>query len=93
MVLQCTVIHGVKMKDKREKDDRFFSIELKSKSSLKNVALTNGSNENVLVEGTIGQLQHAEFAEEVIFQIVGNKGVLRIDLSENEIARKKLEAE
>ena len=90
--MQFTVIHGVKMRDKREKDDRFFSIELKSRSSLKNVALTNGSNETVLVEGTIGQLQHAEFAEEVILQIVGNKGVLRIDLSENEIAGKKREA-
>ena len=75
------------------KDDRFFSIELKSKTSLKNVALTNGSNEIVLVEGTIGQLERAEFAEGVILQVVGNKGVLRIDLSENEITKKKPEAE
>ena len=73
------------------KDDRFFSIELKSKSNLKNVALTNGSNEIVLVEGTIGQLERAEFAEGVILQIVGDKGVLRIDLSENEITKKKQE--
>jgi hypothetical protein len=79
------------MVDKKNKDERFFSIELKSKTSLKNVALTNALNENVLVEGTVGQLERAEFAEGVILQIVGNKGVLRIDLSENEITRKKAE--
>ena len=75
------------------KDERVFSIELKSKTSLKNVALTNDSKEIVLVEGTIGQLVHAEFAEGVILQIVGNKGVLRIDLSENEITKKKQETQ
>ena len=33
--------------------ERFFSVELKSKVNLKNVTLSNGSHENVLVEGTI----------------------------------------
>ena len=73
------------------RDERIFSIELKSKTSLKQVALTNDSKENVLVEGTIGQLMQAQFAEGVILQIVGNKGILRIDLSENEITKKKQE--
>ncbi len=75
------------MTSKQEKNDRFFTIELKSKTNLKNVALSNSSNETVLIEGTIGQLEQAEFAEGVILQIVGNKGVLRIDLSENEITK------
>ena len=81
------------MTGKKLKDDRFFSIELKRKSNLKNVVLTNDSNEIVLVEGTIGHLERADFAEGVILQIVGSKGFLRIDLSENEITKKKLEAE
>ena len=34
---------------------RFFSVELKSKRDLKNVALTNGSSDSVLLEGTIGE--------------------------------------
>ena len=75
------------MTSKQEKNDRFFTIELKSKTNLKNVALSNSSNETVLLEGTIGQLEQAEFAEGVILQIVGNKGVLRVDLSENEITK------
>jgi len=69
--------------------ERFFSVELKSKVSLKNVTLTNGSFENVLLEGTLGQLQHASFAEDVILEVVGDKGVLRINLSQNEIKESK----
>lgn len=73
--------------------ERFFSVELKSKVNLKNVTLTNGSHENVLVEGTIGQLQRAEFAEDVILEVVGNKGVLRINLCPDEIKKKAVKKE
>jgi hypothetical protein len=69
--------------------ERFFSVELKSKVNLKNITLTNGGHENVLVEGTIGELQHAGFAEGVILEIVGDKGVLRINLSQDEIRSKE----
>jgi len=69
--------------------ERFFSVELKSKVSLKNVTLTNSGLENVLLEGTLGQLQHASFAEDVILEVVGDKGVLRINLAQNEIKENK----
>jgi hypothetical protein len=73
--------------------ERFFSIELKSKVNLKNVTLTNGTHENVLVEGTIGNLQRAEFAEDVILEVVGDKGVLRINLCKDEIKKKSRQEE
>ncbi|MGZ8889658.1 MAG: hypothetical protein ACXW1D_09045 [Halobacteriota archaeon] len=66
---------------------RFFSVELKSKSDLKNVTLTNGSSNNVLLEGTIGELLQAKFAEGIILEIVGKDGVLRVDLGEEEIQK------
>jgi len=62
-----------------------FSIELTSKQYIKTINLANGSRESVLVEGTIGQLQNAEFAEDVVLEITGTKGVLRIDLSREQI--------
>jgi hypothetical protein len=65
--------------------ERFFSIELKSKANLKNVSLTNGQHDSAVIEGTIGELQSCSFAEEVVFEVVGTKGVLRVDLHENEI--------
>jgi hypothetical protein len=75
------------MKNKTENKERVFSVELKSKRHLKNVTLTNGSSDSVLVEGTIGELVQATFEEDIILEVVGKKGVLRIDLSENEIKK------
>jgi hypothetical protein len=76
------------MKDDVENDERFFSVELKSKISLKNITMTNGSSDSVLVEGTIGKLVQAAFVEDVILEVVGEKGVLRINLEEKELRRK-----
>jgi len=73
--------------DKKSNEERFFSVELKSKANLKNVTLTNGSHENVLIEGTIGELVRAEFAEGVVLEVVGSLGVLRINLKETEIKK------
>ena len=74
-------------------EERFFSVELKSKANLKNVTLTNGTHENVLLEGTLGQLVHAGFAEGVILEVIGEKGVLRINLCQNEIKTKEKQEE
>jgi hypothetical protein len=77
----------VRVKSKIGNKERVFSVELKSKRHLKNVTLTNGSSDSVLVEGTIGELMQATFAEGVILEVVGKKGVLRIDLGEDEIKK------
>ena len=69
--------------------ERFFSVELNSKVSLKNVTLSNGNHENVLVEGTIGELQRAEFSEGIVLEVVGDKGILRINLTPDEIRQKE----
>ena len=66
---------------------RAFSIELKSRSDLRNVSLTNGSHDGALVEGTVGELVQARFMEGVILEVVGKSGVLRIDLGEDEIRK------
>ena len=75
------------MKSKTKNKERVFSVELKSKRNLKNVTLTNGSSDSVLVEGTIGELVQATFAEGVILEVVGKNGILRIDLREDEIKK------
>ncbi len=76
-----------------DEKERYFSIELKSKANLKNVTLANGDHENVLIEGTVGQLQHASFVDGVVLEVVCDKGVLRINLTQDEIKQKKPEAE
>jgi hypothetical protein len=77
------------MKKNFEENERFFSVELKSKVNLKNITMTNGSQENVLVEGSIGELLRAEFSEGIILEVVGDKGVIRINLSQDDIKPKE----
>jgi hypothetical protein len=67
--------------------ERVFSVELKSKRNLKNIILTDGSSESVLIEGTIGELLRATFAEGVVLEVVGKNGVLRLDLREDDITK------
>ncbi|PVX23619.1 MAG: hypothetical protein CW716_11750 [Candidatus Bathyarchaeum sp.] len=76
------------MKQNNKNDERFFSVELKSKTNLKNFTIANGSNESVLVEGTIGKLVQAAFVEDIILEVVGEKGVLRINLEPKELKKK-----
>lgn len=75
------------MENKTTRKERVFSVELKSKRNLKNITLTNGSTDSVLVEGTIGKLVQATFTEGIILEVVGKKGTLRVDLKEDEIKK------
>ena len=73
--------------------ERSFSVELKSKANLKNITLNNDIQENAVIEGTIGKLEHAGFVEDTVLEVTGRKGVLRIDISETEIKRKGAKAQ
>ena len=75
------------MQEKMSNKTRVFSIELKSKRNLKNVTLNNGSSDSVLLEGSIGELIAAKFAEGVILEVIGKDGILRVDLGEEEIQK------
>lgn len=69
----------------REQNERFFSIELNSKHQIKNLSITEEQKESTLIEGTIGNLIKAIFNENVILEVTGTKGILRLDLQANEI--------
>jgi hypothetical protein len=77
----------IKMESKMKNKERVFSVELRSKGDLKAVTLTSDSSNGVLVEGTIGELVQATLAEGIILEVVGRKGILRIDLREDEIRK------
>ena len=68
----------------KENRDKSFSIELHSKTHLKTIKLVNECA-SVLIEGTIGQLQQAKFVENILLEVTGSKGVLRIDLTPDQI--------
>ena len=48
--------------------------------------MTNdGSKERTLIEGTIGNLIEATFTEDIILEVTGTKGTLRLDLQAKEL--------
>lgn len=67
----------------RDKDERTFIIELKSKGDLKNASLDR--DEKVLIEGSIGSLKRARFLEDLILEVIGSNGELRIDLAMSDL--------
>jgi len=62
-----------------------FSVELKSKRDLKNVTMTNGLLESMVIEGAFGELVRTQVAEGLVLKAIGEKGILRLDNRENEI--------
>jgi hypothetical protein len=68
----------------KENDDRDFSIELDSNQCWHSCP-SNGGNESVLIEGTLGRLLRASFVELEILEVKGSRGVLRLYLRESEI--------
>ena len=74
--------------EKSKKKNGFFSVEIESKKHLTNVSISNNSRERVLIEGFLGDFSEIERIEKVLIQFKGAYGVLRIDLSEDELWQK-----
>jgi len=64
-----------------------FSIEMKSKKHVKHISLSNESHDRVLFEGFLGKLKEISLVEGAVLEVKGANGVLRIDLSEDELRR------
>jgi hypothetical protein len=64
-----------------------FSIEMKSKKFVKRISLSNESRERVLFEGSLGELVDLSLVEGAVLKVEGASGVLRIDMSENELRK------
>jgi len=71
---------------KNEKDELGFTVELKSRGNVKNVTLSNGA-QGVLIEGTLGTLKRAEFVDDVVLEVTGANGVLRVNLAREDLAK------
>jgi len=71
--------------DKRKK--HAFSVEMKSKEYIKTISVSNGPQEGVLFEGFLGELKELRMVEEVILEVKGSNGTLRIDLDEGELRK------
>ncbi len=67
-----------------ENSERDFSIEITSNKH-RISTLSAYMNDGVVIEGTLGKLQHAIFVEPEILEVKGSCGVLRVNLRRSEI--------
>ena len=72
--------------DKREMEHA-FSIEMKSKKHVRNISISNESRDRVLFEGSLGELEELSMIEGAVLEIRGANGILRIDLTEDDLRK------
>ncbi len=64
-----------------------FSIEMVSKDHMTKVSVCNEPKKEVIFEGELGEIANIELVEGLMLQITGDNGVLRIDITECELAQ------
>lgn len=68
-------------------DERFFSLDLKSRNAVRAASIGNGNGDRVTMEGTIGALERAGFVEDTVLELEGTEGILRVDLSKEDLVK------
>ena len=63
-----------------------FSIVMNSDKHIRNLYFRNMSNE-VLLEGFLGMLTSVKFVEDLMLEIQGENGVIRIDMNKDKILK------
>ena len=64
-----------------------FSVEMNSSKHLGQMSISQGHADRVLFEGDLGKLEKLMMIEESVLVVQGSNGVLRIDLSQNELEK------
>jgi hypothetical protein len=66
-----------------------FSIEMKSKKYVRNISISDVEFNRVLFDGYLGKLERLSHIEGQMLEIKGTNGILRIDISEDELQSMK----
>ena len=64
-----------------------FCIELNSRDHIKRVSLPDGSGDRLMIEGFLGELDEIELNEDIMLEVRGTFGVLRMDLTREELEK------
>lgn len=62
-----------------------FSVEMNSTKHLGQVSISRKHADHVLFEGNLGKLEKLAMIEEAVLVVHGSNGILRVDLSQNEL--------
>jgi len=67
--------------------ERMFSIDMRSKENVRSISISDVTQDRVLFEGYLGQLEELGMINGAILEVRGINGVLRMELSEDELHR------
>ena len=62
-----------------------FSVEIKSKSHVKTISLSDEAHERVLFEGDLGELRELSLVEGDVLEFMGVSGILRVNVAEEQL--------
>ena len=61
-----------------------FSVEMKSKSNVRSISISDETHDRVLFEGDLGDLEEVAFIGGGMLEVRGSNGVLRVELGQEE---------
>ena len=70
-----------------ESIEHSFSVEMKSKASVKRMVFSNDDSGQVFFEGCLGKLTNVALVEDLMLEITGQNGILRLDITQREIEK------
>lgn len=69
----------------RKVDEHSFSIEMKSEHCVRRMSFLDKENGQVFFEGFLGELKNVAMVEDLMLEINGVNGILRVDISKEEM--------
>ena len=64
-----------------------FSVEIESKKHVRSISISDQAHDRVLFEGDLGRLLEVSIIERSSLEMVGENGILRIEIGEDVLQR------
>jgi hypothetical protein len=68
-----------------------FSIEMKSKKYVKNITISDRTQDRVVFEGDLGELESLTLVDDYVLEFIGAYGVLRLAVTEQQLQNTLIE--
>jgi hypothetical protein len=68
-------------------EEHSFSVEMKSERCVRRISFLDEENGKVFFEGFLGELKNVAMVEGVMLEIEGRNGVLKLDITQQEMEK------
>ena len=68
-------------------EEHSFSVEMRSKDDVKTLSFMEKENGNFFFEGFLGKLKNISMVDDVMLEIEGKNGIIKLDITFHEIEK------